>query len=206
MAAVDNIESKSQRCLGFLTVVECPQDGLFGGYLALDFRGRPLEFRCTAPIKPNRAQQILYGATLRNYLYGEQIGKTLLTGCKNPPFVVCTDRPPVLAVRELVDVPVALVEVPAEPQADADMTPTEDGSLASSPETKAWRLHAAHGSDPPLDHFHLGRNHLATAAHAEADASTITERLAGLADTFDLAEPFVRIREAIDEARRAGGG
>ena len=50
--------------LGFLTVVEHPQHGLFGGYLLLNHGGRPLEFHCTAPIKPNRAQEILYGPTL----------------------------------------------------------------------------------------------------------------------------------------------
>ena len=51
----------SQPVLGFLTVLEHPQHGLFGGYLLLNLAGRPVEFHCTAPVKPNRAQQILYG-------------------------------------------------------------------------------------------------------------------------------------------------
>ena len=74
--------------------------------------GRPLEFHCTAPIKPNRAQEILYGPTLESFLYGEQIGRTLLEQAKTEPLVVCTDCPPALAVRELVSVPVALVLPP----------------------------------------------------------------------------------------------
>src|SRR5688500_11494160 len=60
------------QALGFLTVVEHDQFGLVGGYLILNSSGRPLEFHCTAPVKPSRAQQILYGPTLTPYLYGEQ--------------------------------------------------------------------------------------------------------------------------------------
>ena len=59
---------KSAACLGFLTVVEHAELGLLGGYLLLNAAGRPLEFHCTAPVKPNRAQEILYGPTLRPYL------------------------------------------------------------------------------------------------------------------------------------------
>ena len=39
---------------------------------------------------------------------------------------------------------------------------------------------------------------------ASGDQDTIAKRLALSADSFDLAEPFERIREAIDEARRGG--
>ena len=71
-------EPKSQPALGFLTVLEHAQHGLMGGYLVLNPAGRPLEFHCTTPIKPNRAQEILYGPTLEPYLFGEQIGKALV--------------------------------------------------------------------------------------------------------------------------------
>ena len=75
---MSTMDAKSKPTLGFLTVVEHPQYGLFGGYLVLNTAGRPLEFHCTAPIKPNRAQEILYGPTLESFLYGEQIGQTLI--------------------------------------------------------------------------------------------------------------------------------
>ena len=105
-------KNHSKPAIGFLTVIEHPQHGLFGGYLVLNLAGRPLEFHCTAPIKPNRAQQILYGPTLESFLYGEQIGSTLLGHAKTAPLVVCTDCEPVLSLRDLVDVPVALVLPP----------------------------------------------------------------------------------------------
>ena len=198
MAQGSYVKSGLQTCLGFLTVTECPKDGLFGGYLAVDFRGRPLEFRCTAPIKPNRAQQILYGPTLNAYLYGEQIGQTLLKDASARATVVCTDHVDILAVRDLVDMPVVLVETPAE-RAHCT-TQSEDEA-----ETKQWRVDATHAKLPSLAHFQLGQNQLAVSTRAEDDQQTILERLASLDDGFDLAEPFQRIREAIDEARRGGG-
>jgi hypothetical protein len=183
--------AKSKTCLGFLTVVEDPDYGLFGGYLVLNFAGRPEEFHCTAPIRPNRAQQILYGPTLEPYLFGEQIGQALLTKSKARPVLVCTDREAALAVREHVDVPVALV-LPSE--APAPSTSEQPASGTS------WRIDPAHAT-PQLVSFRLGRNCLAVSAE---DQQQIGTQLAALADSFDLTEPFGRIREAIEEARRGG--
>lgn len=101
--------SKSVACLGFLTVVEQAELGLLGGYLLLNAAGRPLEFHCTAPVKASRAQEILYGATLRPYLYGEQIGQTLLARSKLTPLVVCTDSESVLAARDFTHLPLVLL-------------------------------------------------------------------------------------------------
>ncbi|MBN2022975.1 MAG: hypothetical protein JW809_09285 [Pirellulales bacterium] len=190
----------SPRTLGFLTVLDDEQDGLFGGYLVLNLLGRPLEFHCTAPLRPNRAQAILYGPTLEPYLYGEQIGQTLLAKSEAQPLVVCTDRPAALAVRELVDVPVALVLPPVsdEPVEASAATTTSD------PSGRRIRFDAAHGLGSSLTTFQLGRNHLAVSATASGDQRMIAQRLATVADTFDLAEPFGRIREAIEEARCGG--
>ncbi|MBN1589361.1 MAG: hypothetical protein JW888_07595 [Pirellulales bacterium] len=191
--------------MGFLTVLECPRDGLFGGYLALTFLGRPLEFRCTAPIKPNRAQQILYGSTLDPYLYGEQIGKTLLSGATISPLVVFTDQSAILAAGDCVDVPVVLVQTPTSEKEAQDTAGNQAEIPSSGSNGKTWRVHAAHAPDFNLAHFRVGRNHLATIARTENEQATITERLAGLTESFDLAEPFTRIREAIEEARGGGG-
>jgi hypothetical protein len=199
--------------LGFLTVLEHPQHGLFGGYLVLTTTGRPLEFHCTAPIKPNRAQEILYGPTLEPFLYGEQIGQTLLSHAKHEPIVVCTDCRPALAVRQQISLPVALVlagQPDAVPQ-QGDGCSAEGGDLStktapeniSSEAKKQFRLDAAHHGGPKLVLFQLGRNRLAVAECSNGDRQLITERLAELAESFDLAEPFGRIREAIEEAQQA---
>lgn len=188
--------------LGFLTVVEHPRHGLFGGYLVLNKAGRPLEFHCTAPIKPNRAQEILYGPTLESFLFGEQIGKTLLKKAKTEPSLVCTDRLPALAVREHVSLPVALVLTDDPPAAEE--TTGIDGPLR--------RIDAAHAgvpapSGPALVLFQLGRNRLAVPEQSRDDRRLIVERIEALgksfAESFDLSEPFARIREAIEEAQQA---
>lgn len=179
--------------LGFLTVVPHPQHGLFGGYLLLNASGRPLEFHCTAPLKPNRAQEILFGPTLESYLYGEQIGQSLAAKASHAPLVMLSDVPAMLALRPFVAQPVVLVLPDAEPARPADA----NGSTFH-------RVDAAHGQLRGLFTFSFGRNSLALDAAHTDDRATARERLALVAETFDLAEPFGRIRAAIDEAQRSG--
>src|SRR5690242_8585825 len=113
-------ESAPTDAIGFLTVVEHEQQGLIGAYLILNSSGRPLEFHCTAPVKPTRTQQILFGPTLDSYLVGEQIGQTLLASASAHPIAVCTDVERGLLVREYTTLPVALViPTSAQPSMEA---------------------------------------------------------------------------------------
>jgi len=185
-----NADAKSKAGLGFLTVVDHPQHGLCGGYLVLNRCGRPLEFHCTTPIKPNRAQEILYGPTLKPFLYGEQIGQALLSKSKSEALVICTDQEAALAVADYTDVPVVLVLASASTAREATSGTTR-------------RLDGAHAVSPTLHCFRVGCSDLALPSSAAAQSKQITERLDGLAESFDLAEPFSRIREAIEEAQRA---
>lgn len=103
---------------GFLTAIDSPMHGLFGGYLVVDALGRPLEFHCTAPVKVTRAQQILYGPTLHGHLHGQQIGGALLAESQAKPAVVLIDSDAMLHVRPHTKLPVAIVRpVDAEPVA-----------------------------------------------------------------------------------------
>ena len=173
--------------LGFLTVVEDAEHGLFGGYLVLNLIGRPLEFHCTAPVKPNRAQQILYGPTLAPYLYGEQIAATLIRKATVKTSVVFTDLPAVLAARELVDMPVVATH-------DSTAAATTGAQYRlDGPEPQPGRWHAFHWANQPLR----------VAGPHQADEAQVLKSLAEVADDFDLAEPFQRIREAIAEASRS---
>jgi len=198
---VGKADGKSKPALGFLTVTDHAQYGLVGGYLVLNMAGRPLEFHCTAPIRPNRAQQILYGPTLLPYLYGEQIGQTLLSKATTAPLVVCTDQEPALAVREFITIPVVLV-LPGEAAGTADTQ--NEGSQATAPAgPTVWRVDAAHPDAARWTALRLGRNRLAVPP-GEENRRLVAERLEAVADSLDLAEPFSRIREAIEEARRGG--
>jgi hypothetical protein len=196
-------DAKSKAALGFLTVVDDRQHGLFGGYLLLNTAGRPLEFHCTAPIRPNRAQEILYGPTLEPFLYGEQIGHTLLSSARATPLVVCTDRLAALAVRDHVTIPVAVV-LPVGSPGDHMPDISAEESFSRPPSERTWRLDPSHAIGPSLTEFAVGHNRLAVPASNPRDRQLIADRLAGLTDSFDLTEPFERIREAIQEARRGG--
>lgn len=184
-------DSQSPAALGFLTVVEHEQLGLVGGYLLLNLAGRPLEFHCTAPLKPNRAQQILYGPTLEPYLYGEQIGQALAAKSNVQPLCICTDRPAALSLGDHVPQPVVWVG-PRQEETSSD-APTSANVL---------RIDGAHASLAHLAMLRVGSNALGIRTVRGGDAELVRERLAGLDPDFDLSEPFGRIREAIDEAQR----
>jgi hypothetical protein len=158
---------------GFLTAIDSPTHGVFGGYLLVDPVGRPLEFHCTAPVRVTRAQQILYGATLPSQLHGRQIGAALLAEATVTPAVVLTDIDAMLTVRPHTSLPVALVKQLDGPE-----------------------------DEPPTGAFRLGASAVNPHAADAADAAAIRARLEELVAAVDLAEPFARIRAAIDEAQR----
>ena len=168
------------KAIGFLTVVEHDLHGLFGGYLLLNETGRPLEFHCTAPVKPNRAQQILYGPTLKPFLYGEQIGATLVNKPTLVPIAVLVDRPAALAARTFIQVPMAIV-----------LGGATDPTLVSNA-TGEWL------------ELPIGQNRLAISQQHSGDQERLAQSFATIGEPFDFIEPFDRIREAIDEAQRTG--
>ncbi len=185
-------DAQGATAFGFYTVVRSPTQDFFGGYLVLNANGRPLEFHCTAPVRTNRAQEILFGATLEPYLYGEQIGQTLVNKAETPVVVVCTDVLAALAVRDHIAMPVALVF----PQQD-------DKTIeAANADGRNFRVDSLHAYPPPS--FMVKQYRLAVATGFQRDEAVITANLAALADRLTLDEPFVRIREAIEEAQRSG--
>lgn len=194
--------------LGFLTVVSHPQSGLFGGLLVLNLAGRPLEFHLTAPVKANRAQEILYGPTLKPYLYGEQIGGALLAKLKTPALAICTDCADAMSIRDVADVPV--VWIPAEEDETAAETVSEvaSGSASAVGETNSvmHRFDTAHdpfaaANERHWVHFNLsGRAASVHQRHAE-DQRQVESLWRDANIEIDLWEPFARIREAIDEAQ-----
>lgn len=163
----------AQRAFGFLTCVESPTHGVFGGYLLVDPWGRPLEFHCTAPVKVSRAQQILYGATLAPQLHGRNIGATLLAEGAIAPELVFTDMGTMLHVRGHTRLPVLLVgELPAAGEPLPPEAIVAGAAVVTPPPQEAERCAALRGAVDEL------------------------------AASVELLEPFGRIRAAIDEAQR----
>jgi hypothetical protein len=164
--------------LGFLTVLNEPS-GYLGGYLVTNTWGRPLEFRLTSAVQPNRVQQILYGGTLQPYVCADLIGKTLVEKAGITVQLIVTDREAVLDLRQKVDAPVVWL-------ASAADTGKEPATTVAS---------AANGRGPLFCHPRFA-----------TDVPVARDLLARLDSTFDLAEPFARIREAVAEARKLGAG
>jgi hypothetical protein len=170
--------------LGFLTVLH-EANGYLGGYLVTNVWGRPLEFRLSSAVQPNRVQQILYAATLEPYICADLIGKTLVDKAGVPVQLIVTDREIVLELRRKLEIPVVWLAQPGDQRAIA---------LAA---TASVRTEAASGqipATPPL----LCHPQFTT------DVPAIRALLERLDNSFDLGEPFVRIREAIGEARKMG--
>jgi hypothetical protein len=93
--------------LGFLSVSQ-ETGGFVGGYLVTNAWGRPLEFRLSSAVQPNKVQQILYGESLPRYLCGELIGKTLIDKTPTPVGWVIVDNPLSLELRRHIEIPVSL--------------------------------------------------------------------------------------------------
>lgn len=159
--------------VGFLTAVDAEEDdGVLGGYLVLNAAARPLEFHCTAPVRANRAQQILYGPTLQPYLYGEQIGQALLSKSRLKVELVVTDIEAMLSARSPQSAPLVCV-LPGGARADGGRQSAE-----------------------------LSLGPLPAVLPREVDGSEARRRWEQFGDEFDLLEPFGRIREAIAEAQK----
>lgn len=159
--------STSSSNLGFLSVVQ-EGNGYAGGYLVTNSWGRPLEFRLSSAVQPNKIQQILYGETLEAFLCGELIGKTLFDKTSTPVQCVITDRAAALELRTKLDLPVALLGPGGPPTAGLIVQPN---------------LHC-HTRFPD-------------------DVAALRQILDDIGP-LDLAEPFLRIREAMVEAKKMG--
>ena len=170
----------SQLMLGFMTIFS-EGNGYVGGYLVTNSWGRPLEFRLSTAVQPNKVQQILYANTLTEYLCADLIGKTLIDKTSTPVHILFSDSLLVLPVRSRLEIPVLGV-VPRE---GPDSGLPSDRDLISITH-RACSLALCYESK------------------WAADLPVIQERLERIDLGMDLSEPFLRIREAMGEARKMG--
>jgi hypothetical protein len=173
--------SKSLLALGFISVRHHAEYGYFGGYLIVNQLARPLEFHCTLPVKPSRAQSLLYGQTLDDFICGEQIAKALVAKAKLKPALLLTNCEAVLAFEHVSDEPMLYVSC----EEDADDVPHLRKPMSSSVQLSDMKVGGSH--------FRITNTSRATEKLTEDIASR-------LAPNFDLHEPFQRIAEALLEA------
>lgn len=163
---------------GFLTVVEHPAAGLVGGYLLVNHRGRPIEFHCTAPVQSTRAEEILFGPTLRPNLFCERIGSALLAKANTVPQFVVVNQLECWQLADETSLPVVLVD----PKRTAPAKVAGEGPSSE----RAPTAQACLDQVSPDSQEH------------------VAEQLQQLVRYVDLTEPFERITEAIREAMGLG--
>ncbi len=164
---------------GFVTTVEIEQLGLCGGLLLLNQVARPLEFHCTLPIKPTRSQEILYGKSLKPFLCGQIIAKALVEKAKSVPHLLITDCLNTLSISPQI-------AIPALYHGESPL-----GQVVSS-----------HVSQQSWNIIEADKQQVFQPEHSKANTKqkTIEEWLVTYCRENELAEPFERIRQAINEA------
>jgi hypothetical protein len=162
--------------LAFLTVVDITDVGTCGGMLVLNQLGRPVEFHCSAPVQPNRTQQVLFGPTLKSFIYCDQVGSALLDQVKKKPDIVLVDQVELLDLHAQTAIPIIAVR-----RQQAEIYPrVEDGKTVQHEK---------------LENFFL------TGIVNEKSGEDWLRACQIFAEQLPLDEPFERIRQAIDEAQ-----
>ncbi len=169
--------------LGFLGITGDEKQGIIGGYLILNQVGRPVEFHCTSPLRPNRAQEILYGNTLHSFLFGEQIAQALINHTKSKIFAVFTNLPEVLSVQPFVKVPVLFVGKSSE-------SPENYISIIPELKLEEWDIMTRDSC-----RFVFSKNKI--------DPENFLNDYDTLFASVDPLEPFERITLAIEEAQKS---
>ena len=176
---------KSVTCVGYLSVLE-EDIGQIGGLLLLNVQARPVEFHCTAPVKPSRAQQVLYGVTLQAYVI-EQIAATLIAKTKLSPTFIATDRREVWLSQTESSIPTIFV-------------PATD-TVSDSEQIRSYGSSRTSGVG-----FDVAGVEVFVATERSADKSLVTDFWSEHGQGLEFCEPFDRIREALAEAHGNQGG
>jgi hypothetical protein len=178
---MSNLQTNPHHLLAFLSIREYEQLGACGGLLIVNANGRPLEFHCTSPVLPSRTQAILFGQTLSEFVYCEQIAESLIKQLKASPLAVLTNSPELSKLN------------------------IDGGNLifvSSRENTEPHLVHQA-AIEPQSNQWELDGRELRA---WQADGMP-PEELSGILRAFHqrvpIDEPFERIAQALDEACQA---
>jgi hypothetical protein len=169
--------------LGYIVVEGA--EGLFrGASLVVDFRGIPMDFRYTDPIKPSRLEKILYGNALEVYLREELILESLFGAVEVKPTLWFSREPDLLLPIKGITKGKVLFLAPSS------RSPMEAaGSMESAGENGVYMIQADSVSAPLRVAFPENTKE----DEVKQTAGTLVEA----AKTMELLEPFGRIQKAL---------
>jgi hypothetical protein len=153
-----------------------------GALLLTDGDTKPLEFRCTNPIRPTSLQNVLYGQMLEAHLIVELIGLPLVNSLRQPPTIILVQEPELLELRHRVHSPILQI--------------TKESSLAINGNNGSGTalLSSASGQFEPV--VLVAQKEFAT------DIPTSMPVLTRVFNRFDLLEPFKRVATALEQVHQ----
>jgi hypothetical protein len=170
----------SQTTIGFLGYREFDDGEAYrGAILITDEWSKPLEFRCTAPVRPTQLQRTLYGKSLLPHVLTELIGAPLISSVREKPQLILITDEAYFDVRHKVSAPVIRVARLGGAKAKQD----------DQPKSKSLLLQSASGKFAQVE----------IEAHWKfaADLDSSGERLRDLFGRWDLTEPLQRLAEGL---------
>jgi hypothetical protein len=174
---------------GFLSYVQFDKGTAFrGGILITDANCKPVEFRCTSPVKPNPLQRTLYGQTMLPHIAVDLMGIPLLKSVQLKPSVVIIREELFFDVRSKSDVPfIHLYRQNGE---------IKTGGEGVADRQKRVALDSVSGKFQPV----------VISAHwqHQEDLESWREKLRELFGTTDLVEPFERLTKALEFVHQEG--
>jgi len=173
--------------LAFVALAEVEDGVLRGGILVTDAHGKPVEFRCTSPIRPNAVQRTLYGGTLMPHIAVELVGKPLVQAVQASPDVVLVQQEEFLSLRPRCEKPLLLARRQGE-----DMQLSEESGKGQPEEL----LSSASGKFAPV----------VVTCHWDYpdDIVQCKEGLGWMFSNCDLVEPFERVKTALGTLHEQG--
>lgn len=102
-----------QTAIGFLGYREFDDGAAYrGAILVTDEWSKPLEFRCTAPVRPTQLQRTLYGKSLLPHVLTELIAAPLISSIREKPQLILIADDAYFDVRHKISAPVIRVARP----------------------------------------------------------------------------------------------
>lgn len=170
--------------LGYITIEA--EDGSFhGAVLVSDFRGIPVDFRYTEPIRPTKIEKVLYGSALEVYLKEELILESLVGAVETKPAVwICRDAGFIEPIRKVTKGKVVMLMNSTRAPLDAvgDFEPASDIGV--------FFVQADAVSAPLRATF--------SQSSQQNEINSTIELLVNAASTMELLEPFGRIHKAFN--------
>jgi hypothetical protein len=108
--------------LAYIIFGQDSSNGWTGAVMLTDSRTRPLHFGFATPIRPGTLQRLLYGGTLDEYIKVDVIANKLVNELPRVPDVIFVESPELVAVRRIVQFPVAALSRSHEVDGNANLS------------------------------------------------------------------------------------